>query len=687
MVVLMPEKADPNASSSEKPLIKPSYRADIDGLRALAVLAVIAFHAFPEWVSGGFIGVDVFFVISGFLITTLIQDSLQQQSFSFRAFYASRVRRLFPALVIVLLACQVFGWFALLANEYKALGKHIAASTAFIPNFIFWSESGYFDYAADAKPLLQLWSLGIEEQFYLFWPIVIWLGLKYRVSVFKVGVAIFLGSLVLNLMMIEEAPSAAFFSPLTRMWELLSGCLLAYLVSSKPPAFEAFNAKLGSIKLIRHAISLLGLVLLLLGAILFDQDMLYPGVWALVPVLGTCFIIFTGNQSWINTSVLSNRFLVWIGLISFPLYLWHWPLLSFARIMEGSKPDWQIRAVLVAVSFVLAILTYYFIEQPIRFGRNLRFKTYVLIMAMSLLGALGLATYSQDGFKSRTTDKAIEAQLTDLKFDIPDSEGWYCQDMNHDSPRCHSTGPNPSVVVIGDSHALTIYSGLRERFKAKGQDIGLYGASDGCPPLLNVVIQDQGGDFRNCLKKGTQAVQRVIADAAIKEVILTSRGPMYTTAKGFGDVELEQFGSWVLHFDGEGKGARSNEDVFVLGLTKTLDALLAAGKKLTFLHDVPELGFDIRSCFAFRPMTITSRVVSPCAVSRKEFEARTEAYRAMVNKILLQRPEIKVIDLSAALCDEKWCWGARDDTLFYIDDDHLSHRGADYVVRKLWDKF
>ncbi|MCX7216442.1 MAG: acyltransferase family protein [Burkholderiales bacterium] len=687
MVVLMPEKADPNASSSERPLIKPSYRADIDGLRALAVLAVIAFHAFPEWVSGGFIGVDVFFVISGFLITTLIQDSLQQQSFSFRAFYASRVRRLFPALVIVLLACQVFGWFALLANEYKALGKHIAASTAFIPNFIFWSESGYFDYAADAKPLLHLWSLGIEEQFYLFWPIVIWLGLNYRVSVFKVSIAIFLGSLALNLMMIEEAPLAAFFSPLTRMWELLSGCLLAYLVSSKPPAFEAFNAKLGSIKLIRHAISLLGLVLLLLGAILFDQDMLYPGVWALVPVLGTCFIIFTGNQSWINTSVLSNRFLVWIGLISFPLYLWHWPLLSFARIMEGSKPDWQIRAVLVAVSFVLAILTYYFIEQPIRFGRNLRFKTYVLIMAMSLLGALGLATYSQDGFKSRTTDKAIEAQLTDLKFDIPDSEGWYCQDMNHDSPRCHSTGPNPSVVVIGDSHALTIYSGLRERFKAKGQDIGLYGASDGCPPLLNVVIQDQGGDFRNCLKKGTQAVQRVIADAAIKEVILTSRGPMYTTAKGFGDVELEQFGSWVLHFDGEDKGVRSNEEVFALGLTKTLDALLAAGKKLTFLHDVPELGFDIRSCFAFRPLTITSKVVSPCAVSRKEFEARTEAYRAMVNKILLQRPEIKVIDLSAALCDEKWCWGARDDTLFYIDDDHLSHRGADYVVRKLWDKF
>jgi peptidoglycan/LPS O-acetylase OafA/YrhL len=687
MVVLMPVKTDSNASSSEQALIKPSYRPDIDGLRALAVLAVIAFHAFPSEVPGGFIGVDVFFVISGFLITTLIQESLQQQSFSFRAFYASRVRRLFPAVVVVLLACQVAGWFALLSNEYKALGKHIAASTAFIPNVIFWSESGYFDYAAEAKPLLHLWSLGVEEQFYLFWPIVVWLCFKYRASLFKVGIALLLSSLVLNLIMIEESPSAVFFSPITRIWELLSGCLLVYWANSRTGVVESFKAKFGSIKWISHAVSMMGLASLLLGVFLIDQDTLYPGAWALIPVLGTCSIILAGNQSWLNTSVLSNRFLVWIGLISFPLYLWHWPLLSFARIMEGSKPEWQIRAALVAVSFALAVLTYYLIERPIRFGRHLKLKTYVLTIAMVIVGSLGIATYSQDGFKSRTTDKAIEAQLADLKFDIPDSEGWYCQDKNYDGPRCHATGPHPSVVVIGDSHALTIYSGLRERFKAKGQDIGLYGASDGCPPLLNVVIQDQGGDVRNCLKKGNQAIQRVIADAAIKEVVLTSRGPMYTAAKGFGDVELEQFGPWVLHVEGEDKGVRSNEEVFALGLTKTLDALLAAGKKVTFLHDVPELGFDIRSCFSFRPMTMTNKVVTPCAVSRKAFEARTEAYRAMVNNILSERPEIKVVDLSQALCDEKWCWAARDDTLFYIDDDHLSHRGADYVVRQLWDKF
>ena len=666
---------------------KATYRPDLDGLRALAVLSVIGFHAFPSWVSGGFIGVDVFFVISGFLITTLIQEKIQQHSLNLRIFYASRIRRLFPSLILVILACQVFGWFALLSDEYKALGKQIAASTIFIPNVIFWMESGYFDYAADAKPLLHLWSLGIEAQFYLFWPLIFWLGFKYRLSVIKVGTAILIASLLLNLILIEEAASLTFFLPFTRMWELLSGCLLACLASSQSVVLASYKTRLSQNPFIHQSISTLGLMLLVAGIFLLDQDRQYPGIWALVPVIGTSFIIFTRYQSWVNQSVLSNRLLVGIGLISYPLYLWHWPLLSFARILEGSKPDWQIRVVLIALSFAMAFLTYYFVERPIRLGRYFHAKTSALIVVMVCLGGIGIATFIQDGFKSRLSNKEIEAQLADLKFDIPDSKGWYCENISYDSPRCHSTGPNPSVVVIGDSHALTIYSALRERFSAKGQIIGLYGGSDGCPPLMDVVIQDQGGDVRNCLKKGTQAIQRVIADAAIKEVILTSRGPMYTTAKGFGEIESEQFGTWVLHFEGEDKGAKSNEAVFALGLTKTLDALLGSGKRVTFLHDVPELGFDIRSCFSFRPLSLKSKVDTPCAVRKKDFEARTKAYRSMVNQILAQRSQIKVIDLAEALCGETWCFGAKNNTLFYMDDDHLSHRGADYVVKKLWDQF
>lgn len=669
-----------------KTLFKPDYRPDIDGLRAIAVLSVIAFHAFPSWVRGGFIGVDVFFVISGFLITNLIQDSLQQQSFRFSAFYAGRVRRLFPSLILVLLACQIFGWFALLSDEYKALGKHIAGSAVFIPNLIFWTESGYFDYAADAKPLLHLWSLGIEEQFYLFWPVVIWLGFKVGVSTIKIGAAILLVSLMLNLIMVEEAASAAFFLPITRMWELLTGGLLACMLRSQTVIVMSIRTTLAQNLLAAQVVSILGLTLLLLGAFFLEQDLAFPGGWALVPVVGAGAILMS-QASWINQVVLSNRLLVWVGLISFPLYLWHWPLLSFAKILLLGKPDWPVRMALVALSFVLAGLTYYFVERPIRFGRSLPAKTYALVTIMIVVGSLGLATFLQDGFSSRVANKEVEAQLADLKFDLPDSQEWYCANSRHDSPRCHATGPEPAVVVIGDSHALMIYPALRARFKAKGQTIGMYGASDGCPPLLNVVIQDQGGDARNCLKKGSQAIQRIIADPAVKELILTSRGPMYTTGIGYGDVEAEQFGRWVLHFDGEEKGVRSNEDVFAEGLSKTLDALLAAGKKVTFLHDVPELGFDIRHCFSFRPLSLNSKVMDPCAVSRKDFEARTENYRKRVDQILAQRPVIKVIDLAGALCDQTWCLGAKNGALFYIDDDHLSHRGADYVVHKLWDKF
>jgi peptidoglycan/LPS O-acetylase OafA/YrhL len=669
------------------PLPTPEYRANIDGLRAVAVGGVMAFHAFPEWLQGGFIGVDVFFVISGYLITSLILKTIENRTFSFSDFYARRIRRIFPSLILVTITCCCFGWFALLPDEYRSLGKHVVGSAVFIPNFLFWSESGYFDYAADTKPLLHLWSLGIEAQFYLLWPLMVWLSLKCRSNLIITSGVLLFASLVLNVSIVDSDTAGAFFSPLTRFWELVSGALLACFLCDENSPFAIFRSRIRSGPIVDNGLAIFGMMCLLLGASLLTPDVLYPGAWALIPVAGTLFIIMAGDKAWLNRAVLSNRLLVGIGLISFPLYLWHWPLLSFARILEGSSPDFSIRVAAVVLSFVLASLTYYFIEKPVRFGLHKAGKTFLLVILMALSGSLGLFIFIEDGFKFRASSRVIAAQVADLNFDLPDSEGWYCQDASYDSPRCHSTGPSPSVVVIGDSHAMTIYAGLRDRFKAKGQDIGLYGASDGCPPLLNVVIQDQGGDPRNCLKKGTQAIQRIIADPTVHEVIVTSRGPMYTTATGFGDIELDQFGTWVLHFEGERPGARTNEEVFFMGMTKTLDALLSAGKKVTYMYDVPELGFDIRSCVSFRPFAITSKVYDPCAVSKDIFESRNKTFRSMMQAVLSARPSIHVIDLATALCDEARCLGARDGVLFYIDDDHLSNRGSAYVVRQLWDDF
>jgi peptidoglycan/LPS O-acetylase OafA/YrhL len=663
------------------------YRPDIDGLRAMAVLTVMAFHAFPESVKGGFIGVDVFFVISGFLITKLIQSGLDNQHFRFSAFYASRVRRLFPSLLVVLLSCLFLGWFALLSDEYKLLGKHISATAVLIPNWILWSDSGYFDYAAHSKPLLHLWSLGVEEQFYLCWPLTFCLLYRHRFNVLGATCILLLCSFFLNLYMIEKYPSASFFWPFTRAWELLAGSLLAQLMHSGFGVSGARKAKLADNRLLKQSISILGVLMLSVGLLVIDQEKRFPGSLALLPVIGTLLIIAAGPHSWFNQTVLSHRLLVGIGLISYPLYLWHWPLLSFATILEQNQPAWQVRSLCIAVAFLLSWLTYVCIERPARFGRHLKAKTYSLIALMLITACLGFATYASEGFKSRFANQLIEVQIADLTFDMPTSSDWYCSQVSNEGPRCLASGPAPTAVVMGDSHALTIYPGLVARFQSKGQTLALYGGSDGCPPLLNVVIQDIGGDVRNCLQKGTQAILRIIQDPAIKEVILTSRGPMYTTGQGFGDIESSQFGTWVLHFEGEERGFRSNEQVFLKGLASTLDALKAADKKITFLHDVPELGFDIRSCFSFRPMALSNQVKMPCAVAKSDFLARTEIHRAAVDQILSARPEVKVIDLAQALCEDQWCFGAKNDVLLYMDDDHLSRRGAEYVVRQLWDQF
>lgn len=218
-------------------LTHPKYRADIDGLRAIAILSVVGFHAFPNWVKGGFIGVDVFFVISGYLISTIIIGSLERDSFNFVEFYSRRIKRIFPALLLVLIASFALGWFVLLADEYKQLGKHIAGGAGFISNFLFWNESGYFDNAAETKPLLHLWSLGIEEQFYIFWPLLLWFVWKKRFNLLTIAITVAIVSFALNIVKVRSDTVAAFYSPQTRFWELMAGSILAYMTLHKQNLF------------------------------------------------------------------------------------------------------------------------------------------------------------------------------------------------------------------------------------------------------------------------------------------------------------------------------------------------------------------------------------------------------------------------------------------------------------------
>lgn len=303
------------------------YRADIDGLRAIAVLAVVIFHAFPAYAPGGFVGVDVFFVISGFLISSGIFNNLNQEKFSFREFYGRRVKRIYPALLLILLVCFVLGWFILMSDEYAQLNKHILGASGFVSNFILLSESGYFDNAAETKPLLHLWSLGIEEQFYIIWPILIWGFWKKRSNLLSLILLTALLSFGLSIVGIHRDISKTFYMPFTRFWELIAGSILAYVTLFQYANISKFKNVLE--KILRSALRIpseksnytlvnniqasLGLVFILFAVSNFSSKLLFPGWWALVPVIGSVLIIDAGEASWLNCNLLSGRIFVWFN--------------------------------------------------------------------------------------------------------------------------------------------------------------------------------------------------------------------------------------------------------------------------------------------------------------------------------------------------------------------------------------
>ena len=402
---------------------KTAYRAEIDGLRAFAVLSVVTYHAFPASLTGGFTGVDVFFVISGYLITAHIFTSLDEDKFSFFDFFQRRIRRIFPALILVMASSLIFGWFALVSEEFQQLGKHIVSGAAFIVNFILVGESGYFDTAADTKPMLHLWSLAVEEQFYLIWPVVLWLAWRRRYSLIWITVLAAVASFYFNFRFVVSNPTETFFWPFGRFWEMLSGSILAWLMLYKRGSLDLAKMRVdtyigkrvplffgrGMIAFTENAMSLGGLCLLIYGFVEIKSYLPFPSTWALIPVCGALLIIASGSTAWSNRFFMMNPVAVWFGLISYPLYLWHWPILSFLQIVEsGELPHRNARIIAIALAIFLAWITVRFVEKPLRFGqRNVHLKIVGLTGVMIFVGAAGLLISRTDFSKSHTLETLL----------------------------------------------------------------------------------------------------------------------------------------------------------------------------------------------------------------------------------------------------------------------------------------
>lgn len=491
------------------------YRADIDGLRAIAVLLVIGYHAFPAILKSGFIGVDIFFVISGYLITSIVAEDIRSKKFSLGRFYQRRINRLLPALLLVMIASLTAGWFSLLPNEYKQLGKHSAAGAAFISNLVFWSEAGYFDTAADSKVLLHLWSLAVEEQFYFVWPVLILFSWRGQFRQGTICILLITVSLFLNIKTVDANQTAAFFSPLTRFWELLSGAMLSILVHPKSRTIQAGEATVSNwIDLavyqaghlrkrptVNDAAALLGATLIAVAVAFLPANARFPGKWALLPVIGTWLVIYGGPDTWLARKVLSSRMLVFVGLISYPLYLWHWPLLTFSRHLSEQTPSKLLLCGIVICSAVLAWLTYLLVERPIRHRANQSRSAAVLLLIMAFVGAFGLYVATHDGIRSRMHDKKDYAKYFEsssdeksdpLAVEREESAQNRCnryfvslawgdvrprQKIDED---CYTKHTAKSVLIWGDSHAAHLYHGLK---KTLPQDVStLLMFSSGCGP-------------------------------------------------------------------------------------------------------------------------------------------------------------------------------------------------------------
>jgi len=584
------------------------------------------------------------------LISTIILKGLEQNNFSFTEFYCRRIRRIFPALITVLLSSLGIGWFVLLTDEYLELGWHSVAATGFISNLILWGESGYFDGSADTKILLHLWSLGIEEQFYLVWPILIWASLKLRISSLALIVALFITSFALNIHGINSEPVATFYSPQTRFWELSIGAILAYLVLLSKE-YEFCNKRL-----FENFLSILGIGLIGTSFLLINKSQPYPGFWGLLPTLGAVFLLGAGSRACFNHWILSNRLLVWFGLISFPLYLWHWPVLALSRILESQTPILEIRVAAIFISIMLAWITYYFVERPLRFGAHNRANIIGLIAILVLTSSFGLFIWNGKGLKFR--DPAQQLIFTSQKNEQLFQEG--CTLNFKNIPKTHCAEINTGkdmILIVGDSHVRHWFEVLKEKITKNGLDVVAL-SKGGCPFLLNAAVPN----VPDCIETNAEVFRYIENNQnRIKAILLAGQYETYLP-------------------EGYLKDSQGNNLIFSSALQNTIKKL--GNHKIIFLDQIPPIPFEPKKCIN-RPYKISTNNFE-CRTKKSEAVAELSLYKSQRDLGISTSKNVSIFNADDALCDKDYCNAMDANLLLYYDKTHLNPNGVKFVKNKIY---
>lgn len=622
------------------------YQPHIDGLRAIAVMSVLIFHINSAWLPGGFIGVDVFFVISGFLITSIINREISNNTFSITNFYNKRVKRILPVYFTVAISSLLVGLILFFPDDLIELAKSAIASSAFISNYYFWSTSGYFSKAAELKPLLHTWSLAVEEQFYIFWPLLL---LAFSFIMHKAAKAItvlviFITALLISVFLSQSHPDFAYYSIFTRTYELLIGAV-----------FSIYRLQLQKIP---KFVNYLAILTIFISFIFIDKSMLFPGYIAILPCISTAILLIKGHEAGQLSNLLSSKILVSIGLLSYSLYMWHWPLLAFTKYYFFDFTNLHLFVATVVI-FVVAFLSRQYIEKPVlALNWGLKKSLFnLLVVPLVIILSISLTIIMANGVKERYSDKNIALFESSLPNQSPCSR---VLPSNKPKQGCvfeSKERPNTKVLIWGDSHANHFYEMAKEIITLGPYSVEII-AFPGCPSIAGVYRVNRTYS-EHCFNNNSLTWQR-IENREFDIVVLASNWANYARGANLGDRSNMT------------KSIKNSSRALYMNLEKQLLKLENIGQQTLFLDAVPNYKIDPARChlnkYIFKLSLDCDMSASSLKLSKKEFNSFLE-------KIKTRTLTVKTKSFDKYFCTSR-CSAMKDEKLYYTDNNHLSGFGS-----------
>ena len=646
------------------------YRAEIDGLRAVAVIPVLFYHAGFSWFSGGYVGVDVFFVISGYLITSILIGELESGKFNIWRFYERRARRILPALCFVMLACIPFGWAWMLPDQFKDFGQSIIAVVFFASNILFWHESGYFEASAEEKPLLHTWSLAVEEQYYLLFPLFLFFAFRYgKQRMFWAICVVGFISFCFSEWAARNWPVANFYLLPSRIWELLTGSLVAFIISNRGVRANGFYA-------------LCGLLAILYAIFTFDNSTSFPSTFALLPVGGSvAIILYARMDTWIG-KILSLRPMVGLGLISYSIYLWHQPLFAFIRIRLMSEPTPVVMMGLSALAIILAYITWALIERPFRRssdGLNTGGVVFGISGAsLTVFAVFGGWIHVQNGVEFRLSDD-VKGVMAMRGGDSTQCHNGLSREQVIQGETCKigNMAQTATIAILGDSHAARVTDAFADTLNARGQAAVIYNAS-WCVPLMHFATD--AVKKRNCVQNVNAWINHILHKDEIETIILFAEWSNYTVGSRFGakvadSYVFDKFGTFSF---ADAKTA-ANAYHFERAVSYTFERLKNAGKQVVVIMPTPEFNFHVPKTLAKLKLFNQSQTILP-VVDKAGYDARNHEAISILRQYA-DKFRFDIVDPFPIFCKTQICvFSDPKGQALFEDDNHLNYNGAQLLM-------